>query len=101
MKVPHGFLPSLISVSRRVATGTGYQDTTVGTYRARVEVNTRINQTQQGPLMLNVHTLYLRPESDVQVGDRIGVPSGAIVEVRECSPVEGPGGPAYRKAVAW
>lgn len=100
MKVPFSLLRSIVSVSRRVATGTGYQDTTVGTYRARVEVNTRVNQTPQGPVWLNVHTLYFRPEADVQVGDRIGVPSGAIVEVRECSPVDGVGA-AYRKAVAW
>lgn len=91
MRVPTSLLTDRIQVTRRQHTGAGSIDTPLFTdLAARVESVVNVTPTSSGPVSQQITTVFLRPV-DVRTGDRVTLPTGETVEVRQAATHRGAG----------
>ena len=103
MRVPTNLLKQKINISRRVATGAGNIDTVIASnVPAKIETSLQVSQQATGTISQLIHTIYVRP-TDIELGDRLTLPTGETLETRYLSRVFDASGtsPIMVKVVAW
>lgn len=103
MHIPSHLMRQGITITRRVDTGLGHTDTTVGTgIQAKIESVHRTVQNGTGTIGQIVTILYMLP-TDIAVGDRLVLPNQTILETRSVSTVFAANGTtaAMLKVEAW
>jgi hypothetical protein len=103
MRVPTHLLRQKVSINRRVTTGAGNIDTPVAqNIPAKIETELKVSQQPTGTISQLIHIIYLRP-TDIQLGDRITLPTNETLETRYLSRVFDASGttPIMVKVVAW
>lgn len=103
MRIPTGLLTDTTTVTRRTQTGAGVIDQTViEDTPCRITTRLQVSITPQGPVTLNVTTIYLPPGNPtVTAGDRFTLPDGRIVEARDISAPRVGTESTHTRVMAW